>query len=155
MKKNNLGKLTKSQLIELLLQSQKPVPTPRQIVQDNKPIPAPRNKKPIPTPRTKIEQAVKALRGYTQSYEIGIKNDKDPLIQMNDTRLAIENLINSKLNEMKGLKFVETLKVTFVKIDPDERRKIMYKTAFFNSSATQIINRMEIAYFLQLSEKRY
>ena len=154
MKKNNLGKLTKSQLIELLLQSQKPVPTPRQIVQDNKPIPAPRNKKPIPTPRTKIEQAVKAFRGYTQSYEIGIKNDKDPLIQMNDTRLAIENLINSKLNEMKGLKFVETLKVTFVKIDPDERRKIMYKTAFFNSSATQIINRMEIAYFLQLSEKK-
>ena len=31
--------------------------------------------------RTKIEQTKKALKGYTKSYEISIKNDKDPLIQ--------------------------------------------------------------------------
>ena len=157
MNKNNLGKLTKSQLIEFILQSQKPVPTPRtkkpiptprksvkQIVQDyedNKPIPAPRTEKPIPTPRTekpipaprtKIEQTVTALRGYTQSYEISIKNDEDPFIQMNNTRLATEKVINSQLNEMKGLKYVETLKVTFEKLIADET---VYKTAYFNSSA--------------------
>ena len=165
MNKNNLGKLTKSQLIEFILQSQKPVPTLRksQIVQDyednkpipaprtKKPIPAPRTKKPIPTPRTKIEQTVTALRGYTQSYEISIKNDEDPFIQMNNTRLAIEKVINSQLNEMKGLKYVETLKVTFEKLIADET---VYKTAYFNSSAKQIINQIEIANSLQLSKQQ-
>ena len=156
MKKNNLGKLTKSQLIEFILQSQKPVPTPRksQIVQDyedNKPIPAPRTEKPIPAPRTKIEQTVTALRGYTQSYEIIIKNYEDPFIQMNNTRLAIEKVINSQLNEMKGLKYVETLKVTFEKLIADET---VYKTAYFNSSAKQIINQTEIADSLQLSKQQ-
>ena len=194
MNKNNLGKLTKSQLIEFILQSQKPVPTPRtkkpiptprksvkQIVQDyednkpipaprtEKPIPAPRTKKPIPTPRTekpipeprtekpipapktKIEQTVTALRGYTQSYEISIKNDEDPFIKMNNTRLATEKVINSQLNEMKGLKYVETLKVTFEKLIADET---VYKTAYFNSSPKQIINQIEIADSLQLSKQQ-
>ena len=70
----------------------KPVPAPRknvkQIVQeyedniiqpplefrnDYKPVPLPRTKKPVPLPRTKIEQVTKALKGYTKSFEIGIK----------------------------------------------------------------------------------
>jgi len=113
MDKKNLKKLSKSELIKLLLKQEKkkpkiivvdgtkPVPTPRKSVKqmvkqyeeniilpppefrDNyKPIPAPRSKKPAPTPRTKIEQVDKALKGYTKSYEINIKNNKDPLIQI-------------------------------------------------------------------------
>ena len=54
MNKKELKKLSKSQSINLLLiQGQKPVPTPRKI-QGQKPVPAPRknNKvKPIPAPR--------------------------------------------------------------------------------------------------------
>jgi len=88
----------------------RPIPTPRKSVKqmvkqyeeniilpppefrDNyKPIPAPRSKKPVPTPRTKIEQVDKALKGYTKSYEINIKNNKDPLVQMRNTRKAIES----------------------------------------------------------------
>ena len=45
-----------------------------------KPIPAPRTKmlvveKPVPAPRIKLEQTSKALKGYTQSLEIKIKNN--------------------------------------------------------------------------------
>ena len=74
------------------IKPRRPIPTPRksvkQIVQeyedkiilpplefgdDYKPIPKPRTKKPVPSPRTKIEQVAKALKGYTKSFEIGIK----------------------------------------------------------------------------------
>ena len=109
MNKSDPKKLSKSELIKLLLKKdKKPVPTPRtvkqirpipkprksvnQMVQDyekniilppmefrDKPVPAPRTKKPVPAPRTKIEQTAKALKGYTKSFEINIKNNKDPL----------------------------------------------------------------------------
>ena len=161
MNKASLKKLSKSQLIKLLLNQKKrkpeiiiaddtkpvptqrtykprpPVPTPRKSVKqmakeyeeniilpppefrDNyKRVPAPRKykpRRPIPTPRTKIEQTDKALKGYTKSYEINIKNNKDPLSQMQNTRKAIEHRVITLLNEMKGFKYVETLKVTFKK----------------------------------------
>ena len=116
MNKSDLKKLTKSQLIKLLLKQEKKkpkiimvdakpspkprtvkprrtIPTPRksvkQMVYDyenniilpplefrDKPIPLPRTKKPVPLPRTKIEQTDKALKGYTKSYEISIKNNR-------------------------------------------------------------------------------
>ena len=114
------------------VKSKIPIPTPRKSVKQmvhnyenniilpphefrDKPVPAPRIKKPVPLPRTKIEQIDKALKGYTKSYEISIKNNKDPLIQLQNTRKAIEHHITSVLKSMKGLKFVETVKVTFKK----------------------------------------
>ena len=117
----------------------RPIPTPRKSVkqmvkqyEDNiilppaefrnnyKPIPAPRTKqngvkKPVPIPRTIIKQTDKALTGFTKSFEISIKSDQDPLAQMQNTRKAIEHRVITLLNEMKGLKYVETLKVTFEK----------------------------------------
>ena len=177
MNKSDLKKLSKSQLIQLLLkqdlemkkfESRKPIPAPRksvkQMVQeyedniilpplefrdDYKPIPKPRTKKPTPLPRTKIEEVDKALKGYTKSFEISIKNDKDPLVQLQNTRLAIENHITKILTSMKGLKFVETLKVTFKKLAKDE---IVYKTAYFNSKPQTIINKTEINKSLQSSK---
>ena len=152
----------------------KPVPTPRKSVEqmakeyeeniilppiefmdDYKPVPAPRTKrhtvkKPVPTPRTKIEQTDKALKGYTKSYEISIKNNKDPLAQMQNTRKAIERHVITLLNEMKGFKYVETLKVTFSKMSGGE---IVIKTAYFNSIAQTIINHIEINEALQMSKQ--
>ena len=177
MNKSDLEKLSKSQLIQMLLkqdlemkkfESRKPIPAPRksvkQMVQeyedniilpplefrdDYKPIPKPRTKKPTPLPRTKIEEVDKALKGYTKSFEISIKNDEDPLVQLQNTRLAIENHITKILTSMKGLKFVETLKVTFKKLAKDE---IVYKTAYFNSKPQTIINKTEINKSLQSSK---
>ena len=176
MNESSLKKLSKSQLIKLLLQqnaelqSRKPIPPPRksvkQMVQDYedniilpplefrddyKPTPKPRNKKPTPLPRTKIKEVDKALKGYTESYEIGIKNNKDPLAQLQNTRKAIEYHIIKILTSMKGLKFVETLRVTFQKLAKDE---IVYKTAYFNSKPQTIINNTEIPEVLQLSKEQ-
>ena len=51
----------------------------------------------------------RALGGFTKSYEIGLKSDRDALVQLQNTRLAISRLFNVILNEIKGFKFVETL----------------------------------------------
>ena len=177
MDKASLKKLSKSELIKLLLKLEKkpkiivvddtkPVPTPR-TYKSRRPIPTPRksvkqmakeyeeniilpppefrdNYKPVPAPRTKIEQTDKALKGYTKSYEISIKNNKDPLAQMQNTRNAIEHRVITLLNEMKGLKYVETLKVTFSK---------MSDGAYFNSTPQTIINQIEIKEALQMSKQ--
>ena len=91
------------------------------------------------------------MKGYTKSYEIGIKNNKDPLAQLQNTRKAIEYHIIKILTSMKGLKFVETLRVTFKKLAKDE---IVYKTAYFNSKPQTIINNIEINEALQLSKQQ-
>ena len=52
---------------------------------------------------------------------------------------------------MKGIKFVEALKVTFTKISDGE---IIYKTAYFNSQAQTITNNLEITESLQMSKQQ-
>ena len=52
---------------------------------------------------------------------------------------------------MKGLKFVETLSVTFKKLVKDETE---YKTAYFNSKPQTIINNKEIPGALQSSKQQ-
>ena len=192
MNKKDLKKLSKSELIKLLLKQQKrkpiptprtvkpitPIPTPRksvnQMVQDyenniilpplefrdkpvpaprtKKPVPTPRTKKPVPAPRTKIEQTDKALKGFTKSYEINIKNNKDPLVQLQNTRKAVANHIENILISMKGLKFAETLRVTFEKETGHEERVI--KTAYFNSKPRTITNDTQIELALSLSKQQ-
>ena len=152
------------------IKPRRPIPTPRksvkQMVQDYedniilpplefrddyKPIPKPRTKKPVPLPRTKIDQVDKALKGYTKSFEIGIKNNKDPLAQLQNTRKAIEHHIISMLKSMKGLKFVETLKETFKKLS---NGKTVHKTAYFNSKPQTIINNLNITNSLKASKRQ-
>ena len=38
---------------------------------------------PVASPRAKIEEKTKALKGYTKSFRIAIRNDSDPLKQNN------------------------------------------------------------------------
>ena len=98
-----------------------------------------------------MEQVAKAMKGYTKSFEIGIKNNKDPLAQLQNTRKAVEYHIVKILTSMKGLKFVETLRVTFKKLVKDN---IEYKTAYFNSKAQTIINNVEIPGASQTSKQQ-
>ena len=209
MDKKNLKKLSKSELINLLLKQQrkkpkiivvddtkpvpalrtyKPIPTPRKSVKDMvqqyedniiipppefrddyKPIPAPRTKKPlqapIPIPRTKkqtlekpvpkkrtiISQVEKALKGYTQSFEVELRDEKDPLVQSQKSRRAIEYLFENLLVQTKGFKFVETLQVKFVKYSNDKK---ISKNGYFNSSADLIINETDIKLSLQASQQQ-
>ena len=69
---------------------------------------------------------------------------------MQNTRKAIEHRVITLLNEMKGLKYVETLKVTFSKMSGGE---IVIKTAYFNSKVQTIINHTEINEALQMSKQ--
>ena len=59
------------------------------------PKPYPRTKKiaPIPAQRTQITEVARAFKGFTKSYEVGIENETDPLIQMSSTRLAIAHFM--------------------------------------------------------------
>ena len=98
---------------------------------------------------TQIKEIDKALKGYTKSYEIDIIN-KNPLEQLQNTRLTLKKHLEILLNEFKGLKFVEILKVTFNKVSNNE---IISKTAYFNSKARTVINNNDITESLNLSEQ--
>ena len=116
-------------------------------------IPAPRTKKqqPVAAPKTKIGEKRRALKGFTKSYEIGLKTDRDALVQLQNTTLAISRLFNTILNNTKGFKFVETLKVTFVKRKDDDN---IYKPAYFNSRAQIVINPNDFLRSLHLSQQQ-
>ena len=144
------------------INSERPKPLPRNnqksaieqtMQKTNTPVPRPRtlkNVKPVPIPRTVIKQMKKALKNYAKSYEINVKFNKDPLRQLQSTRSAVKHHINTLLNEMKGLKFVEILKITFRKVSGDET---IEKNAYFNSTVQTIINKTQINEALQLSKQ--
>ena len=144
------------------INSERPTPFPRNIRKSaieqsvqktNTPVPKPRtlkNLKPVPLPRTVIKQMKKALKNYARSYEINVKFNKGPLRQLHSTRSAVKHQINTLLNEMKGLKIVETLKITFRKVSGDET---IEKNAYFNSTVQTIINETQINKALQLSKQ--
>ena len=136
---------------------------PPQFRDDYKPIPAPRTKKPlqapIPTPRTKkpsekrtiISQVEKALKGYTKSFDVELRDNKDPLLQLQKSRRAVEYLFNNLLVQTKGFKFVETLQVKFVKQSND---KNILKNGYFNSTTDLIINETDIKLVIQASQQQ-
>ena len=60
----------------------KPIPAPRTKKPLQAPIPAPKTKKPVPEKRTIISQFEKALKGFTQSFDVELRDKKDPLLQL-------------------------------------------------------------------------
>ena len=55
-------------------------------------------------------------------------------MQLNNTIDSVASLLNKQLNEMKGVKHIETLKLTFTKttVDADKNEpKMIFKTAYF------------------------
>ena len=106
--------------------------------------------KPSPKPRTKITQIQKALKNSTKSFAVDIVDNKDPLHQLTETKNVIEHYLNKELGELKGFKYIETLKMTFEK---QLGNKTTIKTAYFNSMTTTIINKNEINEVLQTSRQ--
>ena len=106
--------------------------------------------KPFPKSRTKITQIQKALKNSTKSFTVDIVDDKDPLHQLTETKKVIEHYLNKELGELKGFKYIETLKITFEK---QLGNKTTIKTAYFNSMTTTIINKNEINKALQTSRQ--
>ena len=99
-------------------------------------------------------QSRKALKNYTKSFEIAIINKNDPLIQLNSTMYIVEHILNKQLDEMKGIKHIETLKVTFKKtIVSNNESKTTLKTAYFKSKAITIISKNKINESLKTSKQ--
>ena len=96
-----------------------------------------------------IDKVAKALKRNVESFKISIIDNKDPLLQLQNTRKAIKDHIIKKLISKKGLKFIETIRVTFRK---PKDNQIEFKTAFFNSKAQEITNNVMVAEALKLSK---
>ena len=96
----------------------------------------------------KITQIQNALKNSTKSFAFDIVDNKDPLNQLTKTQKVIEHYLNKELGELKGFKYIETLKVTFVKLVGN---KITKKTAYFNSKTKTLIN--EINEVIQTSRQ--
>ena len=162
MEKEDLKKLTKEQLIELLMNqrkkpntpprtgkwaSVKPKPVPRKSVNEDiiqppdgyKSIPKPRTNRPFQIP--KIKELNPALKSHAKSYGIELQDNLNPLNHFTKTKVLVESHLESLLKDMKGFKFIETLEVTFEKETIDSKtgkRVSIYKTAFFNGKAKTI-----------------
>ena len=132
---------TKNKIMNMFNKSEKDKP------KEDKPKEDKSKEKDKPT----FTQRAKAIRGYTRSYEIGLINSEDPLIQLQNTRLVIENNLLKILTEMKGLKFNEVLKITFKKQVGDEP---IEKTAYFNGKVQLMTNEIEIAESLQITQEQ-
>ena len=52
-----------------------------------------------------------AFRGYAMSYKVEIIEKKDPVVQLEGSKLSIKDLFNDLLNETKSFKYQITVKV--------------------------------------------
>ena len=78
-------------------------------------------------------------------FDISIINNKDPLIQLNQTSKTIGNNIEQNLNEMKGLKFIETLIIEFEKPkdeDKDDYQKAQQQISRIDSAIKSAFERL-------------
>ena len=159
MEKKDLKKLTKGQIIKLLMNQQKePTPPPRTGNWESvKPKPIPRRSvnealilpppeqfqdgyKPIPKPRTdrplqipKIKELNRALKGHAKSYDIELQDNLNLLNHFTKTKALVESHLENQLKDMKGFKFIETLEVTF-----EKEHVSIYKMTFFDGKAKTI-----------------
>ena len=164
MEKKDLEKLTKEQLIKLLLKQKKSKKVRNhEDLLDNNPFkdevaqePAKRIKPPKPTrkplpppipqveekvPSSKIKELNRALKGHAKSYDIELQDNLNPLNHFTKTKALVESHLENLLKDMKGFKFIETLEVTFEKDTIDSKtgkHESIYKTAFFNGKAKTI-----------------
>ena len=79
-----------------------------------------------------------AFSGYAMSYKVEIVERKDPIVQLEASKLSIKNLFSNLINEMKGFKYQITVKVLLKKYKPN--REIEFAPVYFNSSTKLVIN---------------
>ena len=176
MEKEYLKKLSKGQLIKLLLkQKESKKVSNHEDSLNNDPFkdgfaqePAkPRTDRPpkqipqvedhiIDMPVPKIKELNQALKGHAKSYGIELQENWNPLNHFTKTKELVESHLESLLKDMKGFKFIKTLKVTFRKDTVDSETKGVvstYKMAFLNGKAKTITKANDIEHELSLSRQ--
>ena len=84
---------------------------------------------------TKTDQA---LTGYALSYKVGIIEKKDPVVQLEASKLSIEDLFSDLLKKTKGFKHQITVKVLLKEYKLNG--EIEFAPFCFNSVTKPVIN---------------
>ena len=179
MEKEDLKKLSKGQLIRLILKQKKSKkvsnhedlldnePFKDEVVQEPAKHIKPTRKPPPPpipqvedhiinVPVPKIKELNRALKGHAKSYGIELQDNLNPLNHFTKTKTLVKSHLENLLKDMKGFKFIETLEVTFKKDTIDSKtgkRLSIYKTAFFNGKAKTITKANDIEHKLSMSRQ--
>ena len=89
-----------------------------------------------------------AFRGYAMSYKVEIVERKDPIVQLEASKLSIKDLLSVLLNETKGFKYQITVKVLLKKYKVNE--EIEFAPVYFNSlTKTVIYHRSRLKNYFQ------
>ena len=62
-----------------------------------------------------VVKANEAFKGYAMSYKVGIVERKDPILQLETSKLSIKNLSSDLLNETKCFKYQINVEVLLQK----------------------------------------
>ena len=71
------------------------------------------------------------FRGYAMSYKVEVDERKDPIVQLEASKLSIKDLFSVLLNETKGFKYQITVKVLLKKYKLNG--EIEFAPVYFNS----------------------
>ena len=79
-----------------------------------------------------------AFSGYARSYKVEIVEKKDPIVQLEASKLSTKDLFSDLINEIKGFKYQITVKVLLKKYKPNG--EIEFTPVYFNSLTKLVIN---------------
>ena len=85
-----------------------------------------------------VVKSSNAFSGYIRSYKVEIVDHKDPLVQLEASKLSIKDLFKHLLDEMKGFKYQITVAVLLSKTKLDG--SIEYSNVYFNSTTKAMVN---------------
>ena len=100
-----------------------------------------------------IVQNLSTFSGYARSYKIEIVDKKDPLVQLEASKLSIKYFFKDLLNEIKGFKYQITLIIVLCKIKTDG--SIEYSPVYYNSATKTVINSDEFGLDQSIREILY
>ena len=66
-------------------------------------------------PETNMTEVRRAMKDYARAFKINIVNDRDPLIQLQETREEMGRFLERLKVEMGGFEYSEALEVEFYK----------------------------------------
>ena len=70
-----------------------------------------------------------AFKGYAMSYKVEIIEKKDPIVQLEASKLSIKDLFSDLLNETKSFKYQITVKVLLKKKSSMEKLNLLQFTS--------------------------
>ena len=76
------------------------------------------------------------------SYKVKIIEKKDPVVQLETSKLSIKNLFSDLLNELKGFKYQITVEVLFKKYKLNRENE--FRPVYFNSVTKTVTNHILI-----------